>query len=83
MDRVRLAASYLGEKVKLTRLVVNPEPKRKTLAERAGEPRSTTMPAPTSNSRPTIKGTSLVGAGVSLVFPQSSFISPTNSTPTT
>jgi kinesin family protein C1 len=36
-----------------------PEPKRKTLAERAGEPRSIAAP-PTS--RPAVKGTSLVGA---------------------
>src|SRR4051812_4775839 len=35
-----------------------PEPKRKTLAERAGEPRS--MAPPPSSTRHTIKGTSLV-----------------------
>lgn len=40
-----------------------PEPKRKTLAERAGEVRS--IAAPTPSARPAVKGTSLVGAGVS------------------
>lgn len=42
-------------------MVNEPEPKRKTLAERAGEPARSGILAP-SASRPTIKGTSLVGA---------------------
>lgn len=37
-----------------------PEPKRKTLVERAGEPRS--LAAPSTGTRPNVKGTSLVGA---------------------
>jgi hypothetical protein len=40
-----------------------PEPKRKTLAERAGEPSS--LGAAPATSRPVVKGTSLVGATVS------------------
>ena len=43
-----------------------PEPKRKTLAEKAGEPRSTT--ASTTSARPTVKGTSLVSASVSQFY---------------
>ena len=41
-----------------------PEPKRKTLAQRAGEPNS--IAAVSVSSRPTVKGTTLVGAAVSL-----------------
>lgn len=52
---------YLQE---LTATVNEPEPKRKTLAERAGEPKSSIV-APTPTSRSFMKGTSLVGAGVS------------------
>ena len=40
-----------------------PEPKRKTLTERAGEPRS--IAATSTSSRPAVKGMSLVGASVS------------------
>jgi kinesin family member C1 len=44
-----------------------PEPKqRKTLVERAGESRS--IAAATPSARPVVKGTSLVGAGVSSFF---------------
>jgi hypothetical protein len=44
-----------------------PEPKRKTLAERAGEPSS--LGAAPATSRPVVKGTSLVGATVSYNIP--------------
>ncbi|PVH78112.1 kinesin-domain-containing protein [Cadophora sp. DSE1049] len=54
-----------------------PEPKRKTLAERAGEPRS--IAAPTPNARPAVKGTSLVGAGKSMHSRNPSFTSSTSS----
>ncbi|KAH9214620.1 P-loop containing nucleoside triphosphate hydrolase protein [Leptodontidium sp. 2 PMI_412] len=54
-----------------------PEPKRKTLAERAGEPRS--IAAPTPSSRPPVKGTSLVGAGKSMHSRNPSFTSSTSS----
>lgn len=43
-----------------------PEPKRKTLVERAGEPRS--IAAATPSARPVMKGTSLASAGVSFFF---------------
>jgi hypothetical protein len=45
------------------KLVSEPDPKRKTLAERAGETRS--IAAPTPNSRALVRTTSLVSAGVS------------------
>ncbi|RDL34375.1 putative carboxy-terminal kinesin 2 [Venustampulla echinocandica] len=49
-----------------------PDPKqRKTLAERAGEPRS--LPAPTPSSRPVIKGTSLLTAGKGITSTNPSF----------
>ena len=44
-----------------------PDPKRKTLVERAGEPRSTVV-AP---SRPAVKGTSLIGAARNTSFSSS------------
>ena len=44
-----------------------PEPKRKTLAERAGEPRSQLIP-PTPVPRSVVQGQSLVGAGVRTIF---------------
>jgi hypothetical protein len=65
MDRVSSAyrAFRLGI---LIDLVSEPEPKRKTLVERAGETKS--VVAATPSSRSLVKGTSLVGAGVS--FPR-------------
>jgi hypothetical protein len=45
--------------------VSEPDPKRKTLAERAGETRS--IAAPTPNSRALVRTTSLVSAGVSFL----------------
>ncbi|KAH7348469.1 P-loop containing nucleoside triphosphate hydrolase protein [Rhexocercosporidium sp. MPI-PUGE-AT-0058] len=54
-----------------------PEPKRKTLAERAGEPRS--IAAPAQSTRPPVKGTSLVGAGKSMHSRNPSFTSSTSS----
>jgi len=56
----------------LTKADNEPEPKRKTLAERAGEPRS--IVAPTPSSRPVVKGTSLVGAGVSIFISSNPFL---------
>ncbi|KAL2064243.1 hypothetical protein VTL71DRAFT_4737 [Oculimacula yallundae] len=54
-----------------------PEPKRKTLAERAGEPR--TIAAPTPISRPPVKATTLVGAAKSMHSRNPSFTSSTSS----
>lgn len=52
-------------KRRLTDLLDNePEPKRKTLVERAGEPRS--IATATHGPRAVVKGTSLLGAGVRL-----------------
>ncbi|CZS93156.1 probable carboxy-terminal kinesin 2 [Rhynchosporium agropyri] len=53
------------------------EPKRKTLAERAGEVRP--LVAPTPSSRPPVKGTTLVGAGKSMHSRNPSFTSSTSS----
>lgn len=56
--------NYLEQRTDYVATDAEPDPKqRKTLAERAGEPRS--IVAPTPSSRPAIKGTSLVAAGVS------------------
>lgn len=45
-------------------IVVEPDPKRKTLVERAGEHNNRSMAAPTP-ARSTVKGTNLVTASVS------------------
>ncbi|PSS28353.1 hypothetical protein M430DRAFT_166159 [Amorphotheca resinae ATCC 22711] len=54
-----------------------PEAKRKTLAERAGEPRSIAVAAP--SSRPVVKGTSLAGAVKSGLTRNQSFSSSVSS----
>ncbi|KAK0121766.1 kinesin-like nuclear fusion protein [Cadophora gregata] len=56
-----------------------PEPKRKTLAERAGEVGSRSIAAPTTSARPAVKGTSLVGAGKSMHSRNPSFTSSASS----
>ncbi|KAH7412781.1 P-loop containing nucleoside triphosphate hydrolase protein [Cadophora sp. MPI-SDFR-AT-0126] len=56
-----------------------PEPKRKTLAERAGEVGTRSIAAPTTSARPAVKGTSLVGAGKSMHSRNPSFTSSTSS----
>jgi len=65
MDRV--SSAYRAFRLSLLIDLVNePEPKRKTLVERAGETKS--IVAATPSSRALVKGTSIVCAGVS--FPK-------------
>ncbi|PBP27296.1 kinesin [Diplocarpon rosae] len=68
---------------RLTNVPVNePEPKRKTLAQTAGE-YNKPVEAATSSARPAVKGTSLVGAGKSTHTRHPSIKSSTSSSRTT
>ncbi|KAH8589285.1 P-loop containing nucleoside triphosphate hydrolase protein [Bisporella sp. PMI_857] len=69
-------------KHKLSAPYNEPEPKRKTLAERAGEPRSMIVP-PAQTSRPVMKGTTLLNASNigSSVSRNTSFSSSTSTRP--